>query len=158
MSRNVDLHPTPLPGGRQRGSGVGPHFHMFVMFSFFILFPSSGHAGIFLCSADQESFDIYLYGRWEDLNRWKQVALDVGVIWDTSASHSEHCFRHFWGPTSLYPNTPPPYTPGQGELPPPNTPEQLRIDVGACLRKTFSNVFRSWVGATRPFLRMPSEF
>ena len=30
---NVDLHPTPLPGGRRRSSGVGasPHLHVFVM-------------------------------------------------------------------------------------------------------------------------------
>ena len=29
-----------------------------------------------------------LYGRWEDLDRWKWVLIDVGVILDTPASHS----------------------------------------------------------------------
>ena len=41
-------------------------------------------------------FDFFLYGRWEDLDRWKWVVIDVGVILDTSASHSENFFfRHF---------------------------------------------------------------
>ena len=40
--------------------------------------------------------DFFLYGRWEDLDRWKWVVIDVGVILDTSASHSENfLFRHF---------------------------------------------------------------
>ena len=29
------------------------------------------------------------------LDGWKWVVIDVGVILDTSASHSEICFRHF---------------------------------------------------------------
>ena len=37
-------------------------------------------------------FDFSLYGRWEDLDRWKWVVIDVGVILDTSASHSENFF------------------------------------------------------------------
>ena len=35
---------------------------------------------------------VYLYGRWEDLDRWKWVVIDVGVILDTSARHSENLF------------------------------------------------------------------
>ncbi len=31
-----------------------------------------------------------LYGRWEDLDRWTCVVIDVGVILDTSASRSEN--------------------------------------------------------------------
>ena len=42
-------------------------------------------------------FDFFLYGRWEDLDRWKWVVIDVGVILDAFASHSENCFfRHFF--------------------------------------------------------------
>ena len=37
-------------------------------------------------------FLIFLDGRWEDLDRWKWVVIDVGVILDTSATHSENCF------------------------------------------------------------------
>ena len=33
-----------------------------------------------------------LYGRWEDLDRWNCVVIDVGVILDTSASHYENFF------------------------------------------------------------------
>ncbi len=41
-------------------------------------------------------FDFFLYGRWEDLDRWKWVVIDVGVILDAFASHSENFFfRHF---------------------------------------------------------------
>ena len=40
-------------------------------------------------------FGFFLYGRWEDLDRWKWVVIDVGVILDTSATHSENLFRHF---------------------------------------------------------------
>ena len=42
-------------------------------------------------------FDFSLNGRWEGLDRWKWVVIDVGVILDTSASHSENffCFRPF---------------------------------------------------------------
>ena len=68
----------------------------------------------------------FLYGRWEDLDRWKWVVIDVGVILDTSASHSENCvFRQFFQPLlqviKLFAPTPPipqdphpphPYTPG----------------------------------------------
>ena len=42
-------------------------------------------------------FDFSLYGRWEDLDRWKWVVIDVGVILDAFASHSENFFfRHFF--------------------------------------------------------------
>ena len=41
------------------------------------------------------NFDFFLYGRWEDLDRWKWVVIDVGVISDTSASHSENFFVSF---------------------------------------------------------------
>ena len=42
-------------------------------------------------------FDFYLYGRWVDLDRWKWVVIDVGVILDAFASHSENFFfRHFF--------------------------------------------------------------
>ena len=41
-------------------------------------------------------FLIFLYGRWEDLDRWTWVVIDVGVILDTSASHSENYFSVFW--------------------------------------------------------------
>ena len=37
-------------------------------------------------------FDFFLYGRWEDLDRWKWVVIDVGVILDAFASHSENFF------------------------------------------------------------------
>ena len=44
----------------------------------------------------QLDFSIFLYGRWEDLDRWKWVVIDVGVILDASASNSENLFfRHF---------------------------------------------------------------
>ena len=51
--------------------------------------------------------DVFLYGRWEDLDRWKWVVIDVGVILDTSASHSENfffstCFGAGWGTTRPY--------------------------------------------------------
>ena len=36
------------------------------------------------------NLDVFLYGIWEDLDRWKWVVIDVGVILDTSASHSEN--------------------------------------------------------------------
>ena len=51
-------------------------------------------------------FSIFLCGRWEDLDRWKWVVIDMGVILDTSANHSENffVFRHVLGPTPLYPN------------------------------------------------------
>ena len=42
--------------------------------------------------------DFFLYGRWEDLDRWKWLVIDVATFLDTSASHSEICFRHFWHP------------------------------------------------------------
>ena len=52
--------------------------------------------------------DFPLYGRWEDLGRWKWVVIDVGVILDTSATHSENLlFSSFWGPLGL-PSPPPP--------------------------------------------------
>ena len=35
--------------------------------------------------------------RWEDLDRWKWVVIDVGVILDTSASHSENIFLDIFG-------------------------------------------------------------
>ena len=42
--------------------------------------------------------------RWEDLDRWKWVIIDVGVILDTSAGHFENFFSTFsaagWGPLS----------------------------------------------------------
>ncbi len=38
------------------------------------------------------NFGFSLYGRWEDLDRWKWVVIDVGVILDTSASHYENFF------------------------------------------------------------------
>ena len=45
-------------------------------------------------------------GGWEDLDRWKWVVIDVGVILDTSASHSENCFSTCfgagWGTTRPY--------------------------------------------------------
>ena len=42
-------------------------------------------------------FSIFSYGRWEDLDRWKWVVIDVGVILDAFASHSENFFfRHFF--------------------------------------------------------------
>ena len=41
---------------------------------------------------NMQFFDFFLYGRWEDLDRWKWVVIDVGVIPDTSASHSENLF------------------------------------------------------------------
>ena len=46
-------------------------------------------------------FDFSLYGRWEDLDRWKWVVIDVGVILDAFASHSENFFSdiflsHVW--------------------------------------------------------------
>ena len=45
------------------------------------------------------TFGVYSYGRWEDLDRWKWVAIDVGVFLDTPATHSENfLFRHFWDP------------------------------------------------------------
>ena len=43
--------------------------------------------------------------RWEDLDRWKWVVIDVGVILDTLASHSENLlflptfFGAGWGTT-----------------------------------------------------------
>ena len=40
----------------------------------------------------------FLHGRWEDLYRWKWVVSDVGVILDTSATHSENFFSAFLGP------------------------------------------------------------
>ena len=41
--------------------------------------------------------DFPLDGGWEDLDRWKCVVIDVGVILDAFASHSENCFfRHFF--------------------------------------------------------------
>ena len=40
----------------------------------------------------------FLYWRWEDLDKWKCVVIDVGVILDTSASHSENfLFLDFFG-------------------------------------------------------------
>ena len=42
-------------------------------------------------------FDFFLYGRWEDLDRWKWVVIDVGVILDTPTSHSEHFVSTFSG-------------------------------------------------------------
>ena len=42
------------------------------------------------------NFRFFLYGRWEDLDRWKLIVFDVGVILDTHARHSEtFFFRHF---------------------------------------------------------------
>ena len=35
---------------------------------------------------------VCLSGRWEDLERWKWVVIDVGVILDAFASHSENFF------------------------------------------------------------------
>ena len=43
-------------------------------------------------------FDFFLYGRWEDLDRWKWVVIDVGVILDTLASHSENLLFSTFGP------------------------------------------------------------
>ena len=40
-------------------------------------------------------FNFFLYGRWEDLDRWKWVVIDVGVFLDTPASHSEIFFGIF---------------------------------------------------------------
>ena len=41
--------------------------------------------------AKNTSFCFFLlYGRWEDLDRWKWVVIDVGVILDAFASHSEN--------------------------------------------------------------------
>ena len=42
-------------------------------------------------------FVFFLYGRWEGLDRWKWVVIDVGVILDTSATHSENLFSSFLG-------------------------------------------------------------
>ena len=41
--------------------------------------------------------DFFLYGRWEDLDRWKWVVIDVGTFLDTSASHSENLVSTFLG-------------------------------------------------------------
>ena len=49
-------------------------------------------------------FSIFLYGRWEDLDMWKWVVIDLGVTLDTSATHSENCFFDILGaPPPLYP-------------------------------------------------------
>ena len=51
---------------------------------------------------------LFLYGRWED--GWRLLVLDVGVILDTCASHSEILFfRRLLGPHPyLYPRIPTP--------------------------------------------------
>jgi len=70
-----------------------------------------------------------VYGGWEDLDRWKCVGIDAGVILDTPASHSESFFFPTflgagWHSCSLFIffGTPPyPYTPGS---PPPLYPRK----------------------------------
>ena len=49
-----------------------------------------------LARCAKESYSV-IWGpwRWEDLDRWKWVVIDVGVILDTSAGHFENFFRHF---------------------------------------------------------------
>ena len=55
-------------------------------------------------------FGFFLYGRWEDLDRCKWLVIDVGVILDTSASHSEiFFFDIFRDSYNRHPT--PPYTP-----------------------------------------------
>ena len=55
-----------------------------------------------------------LYGRWEDLDKWKWVVIDVGVTLDTSATHSENLFFDIFGApiprTVLLCGVPPPET------------------------------------------------
>ena len=78
---------------------------------------------------------MFVYGRWEDLDRWKWVVIDVGVFLDTPASHSESFFVFF---STLF---------GPPAPPIPQDPRRRHEWVGAGLHCYLEDELPEWMGA-----------